>query len=76
MYNNLILGVHMMSIWFWPLKPAVTEGADVPVSQVEMTQAREVESVMVSAFVQEDAEGLIRKVALLEGELAAARRAR
>jgi hypothetical protein len=76
MYNNLILGIHMMSIWFWPLKPAMTEGADVPVSRMEMTQAREVESVMVPAFVREDAESLIRKVALLEGELAAARQAR
>jgi hypothetical protein len=24
MYDNLILGIHTMSIWFWPYKPGVT----------------------------------------------------
>jgi hypothetical protein len=33
------------------------------------------ESVVVLASVREDAEGLVRKVALLEGELAEARQA-
>jgi hypothetical protein len=36
----------------------------------------QVENVMVLAFVWEDVEGLIRKVALLEGELAEAHQAR
>jgi hypothetical protein len=40
------------------------------VSQTESTWARVVENVTVQAFVPEDAEGLVRKVALLEGELA------
>jgi hypothetical protein len=39
------------------------------VLQMESTQAREVENVVVLVSVQEDAERLIRKVALLEGEL-------
>jgi hypothetical protein len=43
------------------------------VSQTELTQAWEVENVMVQASVREDAEGLIRMVALLKGELAKAR---
>jgi hypothetical protein len=25
MYDNLILDIHTMSIWFWPLKPGVTD---------------------------------------------------
>jgi hypothetical protein len=40
------------------------------VSQMESTQAWVVENVMVPASVQEDVEGLVCKVALLEGELA------
>jgi hypothetical protein len=47
----------------------------MPVSQIESTQAREVENVAVLASVWEDAEGFIHKVALLEGELVEARRA-
>jgi hypothetical protein len=39
------------------------------VLQMESTQAREVENVVVLVSVQEDVERLIRKVALLEGEL-------
>jgi hypothetical protein len=42
------------------------------VSQTELTQAWEMENVMVLASVWEDAEGLVRKVALLEGEHAKA----
>jgi hypothetical protein len=42
---------------------------DAPVSQIELTQAWEVENVMVLASVREDVEGLIYKVALLEGEI-------
>jgi hypothetical protein len=45
----------------------------MPVSQIESTQAREVENVTVLASVWEDAEGFIHKVALLEGELVEAR---
>jgi hypothetical protein len=48
-------------------------GADIPVSQTESTRACEMENVMVQAFVREDVEGLIQKVALLEGELVEAR---
>jgi hypothetical protein len=39
------------------------------VSQIELTQAWEVENVMVLASVREDVEGIICKVALLEGEI-------
>jgi hypothetical protein len=42
------------------------------VSRMESTRAREVESIEVLASVREDAEGLIRKVTLLEGEHAEA----
>jgi hypothetical protein len=42
---------------------------DTAVSPTEPTQAREVENVTVLASIQEDAKGLIRKVALLDGEL-------
>jgi hypothetical protein len=35
----------------------------------ELTWAQEVENVVVPASIQEDAEGLARKVALLKGEL-------
>jgi hypothetical protein len=45
-------------------------GADTPVSQTESTRAWELENVMVHAPVREGAKGLIRKVSLLEGELA------
>jgi hypothetical protein len=41
-----------------------------------LTQVWEVENVVVQASVQEDVEGLVRKVTLLEGELAEARQAR
>jgi hypothetical protein len=41
----------------------------MPVLQMESTRAWEVENVAVEAHVQVDAEGLVRKVALLEGEL-------
>jgi hypothetical protein len=44
-------------------------GVDMPVLQMESTRAWEVENVAVEAHVQVDAEGLVRKVALLEGEL-------
>jgi hypothetical protein len=47
--------------------------ADTPVSQMESTQEREVENVVVQVFVREDAEGLIHKVSLLKGALAEAR---
>jgi hypothetical protein len=50
-------------------------GADMPMSQMESTRAREVENVAVQASVQEDADGLIRMVTLLEGELVEARQA-
>jgi hypothetical protein len=45
------------------------------VSQTEPTRAWKVENVMVLAPIQQDAEGLIHKDALLEGELAEARQA-
>jgi hypothetical protein len=43
---------------------------------MESTQARVVKNLAVLASVWEDAEGLIYKVALLDGELAEARQAR
>jgi hypothetical protein len=43
---------------------------------MESSRVREMENVAVLAYVREDAEGLICKVSLLEGELAEARRAR
>jgi hypothetical protein len=42
---------------------------------VESTQPREVENVAGPASFREDAKGLLRKVTLLEGELAEAHRA-
>jgi hypothetical protein len=48
---------------------SISGGVDAPVSQIELTQAWEVENVMVLASVREDVEGLIYKVALLEGEI-------
>jgi hypothetical protein len=45
-------------------------------SQMESTRAREVENDEVLEFIQEDAEGLVRKVAVLEVELVEAHRAR
>jgi hypothetical protein len=42
------------------------------VSPMELTRVREMENVVVLASVLEDVEGLIRKVSLLEGELAKA----
>jgi hypothetical protein len=42
---------------------------DVPMSPMGSSWAREVESVAVLAPAREDAEGHIRKAALLEGEL-------
>jgi hypothetical protein len=41
----------------------------------ERVSTVEVENVMALAFSREDAEGLVRKIALLEGELAEERRA-
>jgi hypothetical protein len=43
---------------------------------MESSRVREMENVAVLAYVREDAEGLICKVSLLEGELAEAHRAR
>jgi hypothetical protein len=43
------------------------------VSPTELTQAQEMEDAVVLAFAHEDAEGLVWKVTLLEGELANAR---
>jgi hypothetical protein len=51
------------------------EGTDVPLLLTGSSRAWEMESVVVLASVREDAEGLARKVALLEGELAEARQA-
>jgi Flp pilus assembly protein CpaB len=51
------------------------EGVDMLGLQTELTQAREVESVMVPTSTLEDAEGHVRKVALLDGEPAAERQA-
>jgi hypothetical protein len=48
----------------------------MPLSQMEPTRAREVENVTVLSSVWEDAEGLIRNVALLDCELAEACQAR
>jgi hypothetical protein len=39
-------------------------------SQSKMTRAWEMDSVMGLVFAREDAEGLIREITLLEGELA------
>jgi hypothetical protein len=46
------------------------EGTDAPLLPTGSSRAWEMESVVVLASVREDAEGLVRKVALLEGELA------
>jgi hypothetical protein len=51
----------------------VSRGTDTPASQTKSARAWEVENVVVQASVQEDTEGLIRKVTLLAGELAEAR---
>jgi hypothetical protein len=51
------------------------EGTDAPLLPTGSSWAWEMESVVVLASVREDAEGLVRKVALLEGELAEARQA-
>jgi hypothetical protein len=45
------------------------------VPPTELTQAWEVEGATVPASTREDAECLVRRLALLEGELAEARRA-
>jgi hypothetical protein len=45
------------------------------VSQAKSTRVREAENVIVPTFVPEDAEGLICKVTLLEGELMEPRQA-
>jgi hypothetical protein len=50
--------------------------ADTLASPTELTRAREVEDATTLASACEDDEGLVRKVALLEGELAEARWAR
>jgi hypothetical protein len=50
--------------------------ADTLVLQAEWTWAREAENDAVLAYAHEDAEGLVRTVGLLEGELSEARRAR
>jgi hypothetical protein len=50
-------------------------GAGMLVSQMETNQVREVENAMMLASAREDAEGLTRKVALLEGELVEVRQA-
>jgi hypothetical protein len=52
------------------------EGTDATLLPTGSSRAWEMESVVVLASVWEDAEGLVRKVALLEGELAEARQAR
>jgi hypothetical protein len=41
----------------------------MPMSQSKLTRAWEVDNVMALAFAREDAEGLIREITLLEGEL-------
>jgi hypothetical protein len=46
------------------------------VLQAEWTWAREAENGAPLAYAHEDAEGLVRMVGLLEGELSEARRAR
>jgi hypothetical protein len=51
-------------------------GTNAPVLSTGSSQAREMESIAVLASVQGDAEGLIHKLALLDGELTEARRAR
>jgi phosphoribosyl-dephospho-CoA transferase len=48
---------------------------DTLVSQTESTRAREVENVVVQAFVREHTEGLVCKVILLDGELVEAHQA-
>jgi hypothetical protein len=50
-------------------------GANTPMLQSKRTQVREVENVVMLTSIWEDAKGLIRKVALLEGEFAEARQA-
>jgi hypothetical protein len=50
-------------------------GVSASVSQMGLSWAWEVETIAVLAFVHGDAEGLIHKVSLLEGELTEARRA-
>jgi hypothetical protein len=49
---------------------------DVSVPPMGSSRVREVESVAVLAPAQGSVEGLVHKVALLEGELVEARRAR
>jgi hypothetical protein len=49
---------------------------DILASRTELTRAREVEDAMVLASVLEDADGLVRKVTILEGELVEAHQAR
>jgi hypothetical protein len=51
-------------------------GTDPPVLPMGSSRVREMESVAVLASVEVDAEGLLRKVALLKGELVEACRAR
>jgi hypothetical protein len=54
----------------------VPGSADTLASPTELTQAREMEVTVVLMSACEDAKGLVRKVALLDGELVEARRAR
>jgi hypothetical protein len=48
-------------------------GVDTPMPQTGSTRAREVKNVVVQASVREDAEGLVCKATLLEGERVEAR---
>jgi hypothetical protein len=54
----------------------VLGSADTLASPTELTQAWEMEVTVVLVSACEDAKGLVRKVALLNGELVEARRAR
>jgi hypothetical protein len=45
-------------------------GVDMPVSQVESTRVQEELNVILPVYDREDAEELVRKVTLLNGELA------
>jgi hypothetical protein len=48
---------------------------DMSVSQMELSRVGDTENVAVLASILEDIEGLVRKVALLHGEIVEAQRA-
>jgi hypothetical protein len=41
MYDNLILFLHTLSIWFWVLKPGVTFGYEVEMKETPLSKAVE-----------------------------------